>query len=71
MKDLCKQEIMQVAGGDFTAEHGIAGGLAGGLSGAGTASIYLALASNPLGWVVAGIIGVGVVAGATWFLLND
>jgi len=71
MKELCKQEMEQVAGGDFTAEHGIAGGLRGGLSGAGVAGVYLALASNPVGWVVAGFIGAGAVVGAAWMLLND
>ena len=71
MKELCKQEMVQVAGGDFTAEHGIAGGLSGGLGGAGVAGIYLTLASNPVGWAVAGMIGAGVVVGAVWFLFND
>lgn len=71
MKELCKQEITHVAGGDFTAEHGIAGGLTGGFGGAGVAGMYMTLASNPVGWGIAGIIGIGAIIGAAWFILND
>ena len=34
MKDLNSDQLIQVSGGDMTAEHGIAGALGGGLGGA-------------------------------------
>ena len=66
MKELEKFEVQSVTGGAWTSEHGISGGLAGGLGGAGVAAGYLALASNPAGWVALGIIGAGAGIGALY-----
>ncbi len=41
MKDLNSDQLIQVSGGDMTAEYGIAGALGGGLGGAGLAGVYI------------------------------
>lgn len=64
MKELNDNQISSVSGG---AEHGTAevgGGIRGALGGAAVGAIYFGLATNPAGWVVLGIIGVGALAGA-------
>ncbi|WP_166836529.1 class IIb bacteriocin, lactobin A/cerein 7B family [Rheinheimera pleomorphica] len=66
MKEINKNELEIISGGAWTAEHGISGGLAGGLGGAGVAAGYIALASNPVGWVAMGIIGGGAAIGALY-----
>ncbi|MBT4884074.1 MAG: hypothetical protein HON44_08915 [Glaciecola sp.] len=71
MKDLNSDQLIQVSGGDMTAEHGIAGALGGGLGGAGLAGVYIGLATNPAGWVILSIIGTGAAIGSAYMLLND
>lgn len=68
MQELKLDQVKEVNGGAWTAEHGIAGGLSGGLSGAGVAGIYVGLASNPAGWVALGIIGAGAGIGALYYM---
>ena len=71
MKDLNSDQLIQVSGGDMTAEHSIAGALGGGLGGAGLAGVYIGLATNPAGWVILSIIGTGAAIGSAYMLLND
>ncbi|MCF2828718.1 hypothetical protein DS891_14625 [Pseudoalteromonas sp. JC28] len=69
MKELNLNQVQEVNGAAWTSDHLIAGGLDGGLTGAGAAAIYVGLASNPIGWVTAGIIGVGAAGGALYYAL--
>lgn len=69
MQELNDEQIMMISGG-ATTEQIVGGGAGGALGGAGVAGAYLVLASNPVGWVVFGIVVGGAAVGAGYTALT-
>lgn len=68
MHELNDDQILMISGGNTTGAV-VAGGARGALYGAGVAAGYVALASNPVGWIVLGTVvgGAAITAGVAYF----